>query len=81
MAKKKKYHESRSERKLMKKAGGMISEDRSAPALLPRNVMEKNYVSGDYGVGGYIDDLYQGVTKQMQEDSMDFKKVFKPSKY
>jgi hypothetical protein len=29
----------------------------------------------------YIDDLYKGVEKQMQEDTMGFKKVFKPSKY
>jgi hypothetical protein len=78
----KRYHESSYEKKMMKKAGGMINDDRSAQANLPRNVIQKNFGMPGYGMPReYIDDLYKGVEKQMQEDTMGFKKVFKPSKY
>lgn len=77
----KRYYESKSERSMMKKAGEMINEDRNAPALLPQYVIEKDYGYAGGMEHGYMDDLYMGVSKQMQEDRIDFKKVLKPSKY
>ena len=74
----KRYH---SDKKMMKKMGGMISEDHSATALLPTHVMQKEYGKREYPMKGYMDDLYKGVTRQLDEDARDMKKLTKPSKY
>jgi hypothetical protein len=74
----KRYYEAK---KMMKKAGGMISEDHSAPCLLPQHVIEKDFGSVASAMGGQIDDLYMGVQKQHAEDTSDLKKAMKPSKY
>lgn len=74
----KRYNESR---KMMAEASGMIREDRSAPCLLPREVIDKQWPSSaDYNMG-YVDDLFNGVQKQMSEDRGDFGKAMGPKKY
>lgn len=61
--------------------GAMINDDMSAPALLPQHVIEKYYPAGHmYGMH-MVDDLFDGVQKQMHEDARDFKKAFSPKKY
>lgn len=63
-------------------SGGMINDDMSAPALLPQHVIEKYYPAGhQYGMNMMVDDLFDGVQKQMHEDAMDFKKAYSPKKY
>ena len=64
---------------------GMISDDYSAPAMLPKGVIEKAY-DESYGAmsgytGGTIPDLYSGVSKQLKEDVAGLRKVMGPSKF
>lgn len=71
----KRYHES------MRKKSAMISEDKSAPCLLPQHVIEKYYPAGHmYGMN-MVDDLFDGAQKQLHEDSADFKRAYSPKKY
>ncbi len=75
----KRYHNST--KPMHHRSGGMINDDMSAPCLLPRNVMEKEYGYYPTSPLGAIDDLYTGVEKQLNEDVRDAGKVFKPGKY
>ena len=59
----------------------MISDDRSAPCNLPEHVMDKYWpASHDYNMG-YVPTLFNGVDKQLREDSADMRKAFGPKKY
>jgi hypothetical protein len=59
---------------------GMLHEDPSAPALLPRNVMQKYYGNPHYSAPESAPDLYMGVERMLEADNRDFKKAFKLSK-
>jgi hypothetical protein len=61
---------------------GMIADDWAAPALLPRNVIDRNWPSNhvDY-MGGHIDDLFTGVQEQLGEDAADLRREMEPKKY
>jgi hypothetical protein len=59
----------------------MIAEDRSAPCLLPRNIIDKEWEQGSSYHMGMVDTLYEGVQIQIREDSADFKKAYSPKKY
>lgn len=59
----------------------MIKEDWNAPALLPQQVMQKYWEKGPYKMRGYMDDLFEGVQKQMREDAADFERELGPRKY
>jgi hypothetical protein len=74
----KKYY---SDKKMMSKAGGMINDDMSAPCLLPREVMDKEWPKGASYNMSMVDDLFDGVQKQMSKDSSDFRKEMGPEKY
>lgn len=76
----KRYHSS-DPRKMMKQDGGMIHDDWSAPALLPRQVIDKEWPARHQYSGGYVDDLFMGVSKQLSEDASDLKRIMKPKKY
>lgn len=72
------YKESR---RMMARDGAMIREDMSAPALLPRRVIDEYWPSAvNYDVG-YVDDLFYGAQKQMHEDYDDLRREMKPGKY
>ena len=60
---------------------GMISEDMSAPANLPRNVVERYWPEGHHYMEGQVPDLFMGVQKQLNEDGMDLRREMKPKKY
>lgn len=60
---------------------GMIREDWSAPALCPREVMQKYWPAGAYYDNGYVSDLFSGVQDQLDQSASDYAKVKKPSKY
>ena len=66
---------------VMNQDAGMIQDDWSAPALLPRMVIDKDWPHGwnymNYGEA----DLFTGVQKQIKEDHSDMKKAFGPRKY
>jgi hypothetical protein len=68
-------------RHMMARDGGMIREDRSAPSNLPREVMDKYWPKAHNYNAGYVDDLFRGVEKQMNEDYMDIKIETHPRKY
>jgi len=68
-------------RDMMARNGDMIREDRSAPCNLPREVMDKYWPKTNNYNAGYVDDLFRGVEKQMDEDFMDLKKATGPGKY
>lgn len=72
------YKESR---KMMARDGAMIKEDMSAPALLPRNVIDQYWPKAANYNMGYVDDLFYGAQKQMHEDYDDFGREMGPKKY
>ena len=72
------YKESR---KMMARDGAMIREDMSAPALLPRQVIDEYWASAPRYDMGYVDDLFYGAQKQMHEDYADLRREEKPGKY
>lgn len=72
------YKESR---RMMARDGAMIREDMSAPALLPRNVIDQDWPRAANYHMGYVDDLFYGAQKQMHEDYADFGREMKPGKY
>lgn len=75
---KKKYYE---DQKMMKRAGNMINNDMSAPCLLPREIIDKEWPKvANYNMG-YMKDLFGGVQKQMNEDYADLKRETSPGKY
>jgi hypothetical protein len=59
----------------------IIKEDRGAPANLPRNVIEHDANKMNYDHNEIPGDLYQGVSRQLEEDSADMKRASKPRKY
>lgn len=60
---------------------GMISEDRHAPALLPQHVIEKYWpVAHNYHMG-MVDDLFDGVQRQLHQDYNDLGREMSPKKY
>lgn len=72
------YKESR---KMMARDGAMIREDRSAPCMLPRNVIDEYWPRAANYNAGYVDDLFYGAQKQMHEDYEDLKMETRPGKY
>lgn len=68
-------------KEFMHKSGAMMSEDRSAPANLPRHIIDSYYPAAEYGMPGGIGNLFTGAQKQMAEDKRDLHKEFKPGKY
>src|SRR4249920_2262623 len=59
-------------RRMMARDGAMIREDMSAPALLPRNVIDEYWPRAANYHMGYVDDLFYGAQKQIHEDYEDF---------
>lgn len=72
------YKESR---RMMARDGAMIREDMSAPALLPRGVIDQYWPRAANYHMGYVDDLFYGAQKQMHEDYADFGREMEPKKY
>lgn len=72
------YKESR---KMMARDGAMIQEDMSAPALLPRRVIDEYWPRANNYNMGYVEDLFYGAQKQMHEDYDDLGREMKPKKY
>jgi hypothetical protein len=72
------YKESR---RMMARDGAMIREDMSAPALLPRRVIEEYWPRAHNYSMGYVDDLFYGAQKQMHEDYDDLAREIEPGKY
>lgn len=60
---------------------GMIREDWNAPALCPREVMQKYWPAGGYYDNGYVSDLFSGVQDQLDQSAHEYSMVKKPSKY
>lgn len=86
----KRYYQSKAEpyanrevsKRMMKADGYMIHDDYSARSLLPQQVMQKEWPKAynhmqDY----YVEDLFLGVNKQLNEDGEGMKKAFGPGKY
>jgi len=72
----KRYHESK-----RKGSSGMITDDWGAPALLPRQVMDKEWPAAEHYMNYGEPDLFTGVTRQIGEDAAGMRKVAKPHKY
>lgn len=63
--------------------GIIFHEDMTAPANMPREVRDQYWpkaYNGPMGIG-MIDDLFEGVQKQMGKDREDFRKIMDPKKY
>lgn len=61
--------------------GAMINDERSAPCNLPQMVMEKYWPNTYNKSMGYVDDLFDGVNRQMHEDYGEMSRMDKPRKY
>jgi hypothetical protein len=61
--------------------GIVFHEDMSAPALMPREVRDQYWPKSANENMGYVDDLFEGVQKQMHKDSSDFRKIMDPKKW
>jgi hypothetical protein len=72
------YKESR---KMMARDGAMLKEDMSAPALMPRGIIDEYWPKAHNYHMGYVDDLFYGAQKQMHEDYADLGKEMDPKKY
>lgn len=59
----------------------MIHEDRSAPCLLPREVMDKDWPRATMYSPTIPSDLFTEANKQMKADEREFRSAFKPGKY
>lgn len=70
--------ESRS--RMEKQDGGMISEDHSAVANLPQNVMMKPWPKAHDYLPENLDDTIRGIDRQIGEDHSKNMKHFKPKK-
>ncbi len=77
----KRYHDSMNLKKQMKQAGSMLSEDMSAPALLPQNVIDRYFPDASYGMSGGYKDLFDGVQDQLKMDRLGLNKAFFPKKF
>ena len=67
--------------KTMNRDSGMIREDWSAPCLLPKQVIDRDWARNSNYMNYSEEDLYMGVQKQLREDRDGFEKAFKPGKY
>ena len=90
------HHKERSEHRSMSRQGhyegaeprrrqemedmGMISEDHSAVANLPQNVMMKSYYKETDYLPENLDDTIRGIKKQMDYDNGKRKQHFMPKK-
>ena len=92
MAKKKHHHEMKHEmhgmyegmagrRHQEMKDAGMISEDKSAVANMPQNVIMRAWPRADMGLDSRLDDKISGVNKQMDEDLKGARRHMDPTKY
>jgi hypothetical protein len=68
-------------KKMMNRDGAMLREDYSAPALLPQEVVNRVFPSGQSYMGDRVADLFMGVQKQLKADSADLRRATKPAKY
>jgi hypothetical protein len=68
-------------RRMMARDGAMISEDMSAPALLPQRVIDQYWPKAHNYNMGYVEDLFYGAQKQMHEDYDDLGREMEPKKY
>ena len=75
------YSGRKESRFMMARDGAMIREDMSAPALMPRNVIDEYWPKAPNGHMGYVDDLFYGVQRQMGKDNADFGRIMEPKKY
>lgn len=57
-----------SERAMEARAGQMISEDHSAIANMPQQVVYREYPKGELYLRSSLDDTMSGIDKQMNED-------------
>jgi hypothetical protein len=66
----------------MKEDSHMINEDFGAPALCPREVIDKEWgYQRHYVMEGQIRDLYGAVSATMAEDGEDLRKELKPTNW
>ena len=79
MAKRKFYDAT--EREMESKEGSMLSDDRSAIANLPQNVMMKPYPRCPYGVESRLDDSISGIDRQIGADDSAARRGRSKEKY
>lgn len=65
----------------MAKDGALIKEDWNATALLPKNVIDRDWPRAANYDMGTEPDLFDGVQKGMKEDAEDMRRAFHPGKY
>jgi hypothetical protein len=58
-----------STKEMMKKAGRMIHDEMSAPCLLPREVMDKDWPKEDQYSLGMVNDLFDEAQRQLSMDA------------
>lgn len=75
------YKGNKESRRMIARDGAMISEDMTAPALMPQRIIESYWPRSDNNHMGYVDDLFYGVQKQMHEDYDDLGRELGPKKY
>ena len=75
------YAGKKESRFMMARDGAMLREDMSAPALMPRQVIDEYWPKAPNGHMGYVDDLFYGVQRQMGKDNEDFGRIMDPKKY
>jgi hypothetical protein len=63
------------------RTGGMISEDHSAFANLPQEVIMKEYKKPDYTDFDNLDDTITGIDRQIDADVMQARRHKSKSKY
>lgn len=63
------------------KKGGMLSENRSAVANMPQEVIYKAYPQGMQDFDAQLDDTIAGIDAQMSADRSKAKAKLKPMKY
>lgn len=68
-------------RSMEKRDSGMLSEDRSAVANLPQDVIVKQYPRCPYGLDSYLDDTMSGIDKQIGSDDGAARRNRSKSKY
>lgn len=61
--------------------GISFHEDMSAPALMPREARDQYWPKAPGGHMHMVDDLFEGVQKQMGKDNSEFGKEMNPKKY
>lgn len=57
-----------SERAEERRAGGMLSEDHSAIANMPQEVIYREYPKNELYLNSKLDDTMEGIKKQQNED-------------